>query len=39
MLSSMRKQMENQQTEMIWLHEVTAREKEAAARVQTRLLK
>ena len=34
-LSSMRKQMENQQMEMIWLYEVVAREKEAAARILT----
>ena len=39
MLFSMRKQMENQQAEMIRLDEVAAREKEAATRVQTRLLK
>ena len=31
--------MKNQQTEIIWLREVAAREKEAATRVQTRLLK
>ena len=39
MFSPLRKQMKNQQTEMIRLREVTAREKEAATRVQTRLLK
>ena len=38
-LFSIWKQMENQQTEMIWLREVAAREKEAATRVLTRLLK
>jgi len=39
MLSSMRKQLENQRTEMIHFHKVAAREKEAATRVQTHLLK
>ena len=39
MLSSMRKQLENQRTVMIRLREVAAREKEATTRVQTCLLK
>ena len=39
MLSSMRKQMENQQTEMIHLCEIAAREKEAVTCVHTWLLK
>ena len=39
MLSIMRKQMEDQQTEMIWLRETAAREKEATTLVQTQLLK
>jgi len=38
MLSSIQKQMENQQTEMICLREVAAREKVVATRVQTWLL-
>ena len=39
MLSSMWKQMENHLTEIIHLRVVIVREKEAASRVQTRLLK
>ena len=39
MLSSMQKQMENQQTKMIRSRDVVAREKEAATCVQIRLLK
>ena len=39
MLSLIWKQMENQQTEIIWLCEVAAREKEGTVCVQTRLLK
>ena len=38
MLSTLRKQMEDQQTEMIRLCKVAACEKNAAIRVQTRLL-
>ena len=39
MLSTLWKQMEDQQTEMIRLRVAAAREKDAATRVQTRLLK
>ena len=39
MLSSLQKQMEDQQAEMIRLREMAALEKDATARIQTRLLK
>jgi len=39
MLSNLQKQMEDQQTEMIWLRETAALEKDTATRIQTQLLK